>query len=336
MNRRSLLPSLCVALVGALVTTAPAASGAQADSWNRTDQRRVVESGLMAKAADGRFHGERPLTAGAMQRALATIAMRRGLAAVAVPASRMTIERFHSLVVRQLGLSDVAAHFRSAARRAGLRPPGRFGTEVVVRLLSLRYNHPARDDRLELFPWDAISRAEAAYTLARVDRLHGGDEAHLRETAASFRLPRYSSRQRAGLRVAVAKIGMPYVWGGETDGRSARYGSQAHGGYDCSGFVWRVFKLSGDPAGRRIGGRTAAQMSGEIPRASRVAAEALRPADLVFFGPAGFGSRATERSITHVGIALSADFMIHSSSQGVYVSPLAERMRSFSWGRRVL
>ena len=336
MVRRSVLPLLFAVVLAMPAAVPPTASGERAGTWNRADRRAVVKDGLLASAADGRFHGERPLTAAAMQHALSAIAMKRLVVPVTVPAKRITVEGFHALLVRQLGLADVAALFRKEAGRAGLRPPARFGSEVVVRLLSLRYNHPAREDRLELFPWDPISRAEAAYSLARVARLHVGEESYLREIAARFVLPAYSLRQRASLRVAVAKIGMPYVWGGETDDRSTRYGPQAHGGYDCSGFVWRVFKLSGHAAGRRIAGRTAAQMAGEIPRARRVADDSLRPTDLVFFGPARFRSRATEASITHVGIALSPDFMIHSSSQGVYVSPLNERMRSFSWARRVL
>ena len=126
--------------------------------------------------------------------------------------------------------------------------------------------------------------------------------------------------------------------GGESDARSSRYGPQAHGGYDCSGLVWRVFKLSGHPAGRRIRGRTAAQQAGEVRRSRRVPFEAVQPADLLFFGPARFGDRATERGVNHMGIALSGDFMIHSSAQGVFVSPLFEdwRRQGFSWARRVL
>jgi cell wall-associated NlpC family hydrolase len=127
----------------------------------------------------------------------------------------------------------------------------------------------------------------------------------------------------------VSKIGMPYVWGGESDSTSSRFGPQAHGGYDCSGFVWRVFKLSGDPAGAGIGGRTAEQMAKEIAKRARISFAAIEPGDLLFFNPPG---------ITHVGIALSSDFMIHSSSQGVYVGPLFENWRrsGFAWARRVL
>jgi cell wall-associated NlpC family hydrolase len=152
----------------------------------------------------------------------------------------------------------------------------------------------------------------------------------------AFELPQYDAGTRAKLALAVSKIGMPYVWGGETDGVSTVFGYQAHGGYDCSGFVWRVFKLSGHPAGARIGGRTAAQMAGEIRKPQRLRLDEVRPGDLIFFGSASFRGRATERSVDHVGIALSPDWMIHSSSQGVYVSALADRSDRFTWARRVL
>ena len=79
-------------------------------------------------------------------------------------------------------------------------------------------------------------------------------------------------------------------------------------------------------------------MAGEIPKSKRIRLAKIKPGDLLFFGSAGFRSRATESSITHVGIALSPQFMIHSSDQGVYVAPLFEswRQREFAWARRVL
>jgi cell wall-associated NlpC family hydrolase len=63
----------------------------------------------------------------------------------------------------------------------------------------------------------------------------------------------------------------------------------------------------------------------------------VRGGDLVFFGPGRFWQKATERRIVHEGIALTPDWMIHASAQGVYVSPLfdPERRASFSWGRRM-
>jgi cell wall-associated NlpC family hydrolase len=64
----------------------------------------------------------------------------------------------------------------------------------------------------------------------------------------------------------------------------------------------------------------------------------VQPGDLLFFGSAKFRDRATEANVTHEGIALSKDFAIHSSSQGVYVLPLYEGWLHdrLSWARRVL
>ena len=157
----------------------------------------------------------------------------------------------------------------------------------------------------------------------------------MREIASHFQLPSYTAKQLAPLRVAVSKIGMPYIWGGETDGPSP---GQVHGGYDCSGFAWRVYKLSGNPVGNKILGRTAAQQAGEIPKSKRLHLNQVRPGDLLFFGSARFRSKATEANVIHEGIALSSDFVIHSSDQGVYVLPLYEGWLhdQFTWARRVL
>ena len=162
-----------------------------------------------------------------------------------------------------------------------------------------------------------------------------------RQSLAGFALPAMSTAQQQALRIAVARIGYPYVYGGESDTAepaSWMWGPQAHGGFDCSGFVWRVFKLSGLPWGNQIGGRTAAQMAGEIPRSQRLRAAQLQPGDLLFFGTAHFNSRATEQNIIHTGIYLGDNWVIQSSGQGVYVLPLEGSWLgdSFAWGRRVI
>ncbi|GAC1320128.1 MAG: hypothetical protein NVSMB25_12010 [Thermoleophilaceae bacterium] len=312
-----------------------ASAHAGAGAWNRAEQRRVAEAGVMASLADG-FHGELALSVPALDASLATVARHFESQPLEADGTAITVAGFDRLLVAQLGLGDLAASVQAEAARAGLHPPARFGTETVARALGLRFNHPARDDRLELYPTDPITRAEAAHSLARVMDLSPDDLTGLRATFATFQLPSYSPRQRRALSLAVSKIGMPYVWGGQSDGTAGRYGSQVHGGYDCSGFVWRVFKLSGDPGGRRIRGRTAAQMAAEIPRGRRIGFGSLAPADLLFFGPAGFSGRATEAGIVHVGIALASGWMIHSSDQGVYVSPLTDwRRDEFAWARHL-
>src|SRR6266498_1118785 len=61
----------------------------------------------------------------------------------------------------------------------------------------------------------------------------------------------------------------------------------------------------------------------------------LAPGDVLFFGPSGPRSQAP--SIGHTGIYLGSGWMIHSSGQGVAVSPLTGWYRQqFAWGRRPL
>jgi cell wall-associated NlpC family hydrolase len=325
-----------LSLLAALAFAAPA-SAATSANWDRDAQRVVARAGLLS---GGSFAA--PLSAAEARTALTGLATRLGVPADSIPPapSAPTVEAFDRALVTELGLADVAAHVRAVAKAAGLAPPGRFGTEVVARYLGLRFNHPAADDRLELFPTDPITRAEAAWSLAQ---LVGSDVAwrvqDARATLSAFALPAYTAAQRQALTIAVSRIGFPYVWGGEADTTySPVTGPQVHGGFDCSGLVWRVFKLSGLPAGAPITGRTAAQMAGEIPKRDRIALADVAPGDVLFFGTAHFRSRATEANVTHAAIALSPEWAINSSSQGVYMLPLTSGWLadSFTWARRVL
>jgi cell wall-associated NlpC family hydrolase len=337
------IPLLVVlALLAAAAASLLPATGARAaapGSWNLGEQRAVRQAGVMHNRDDQAFHGERTLAGHELPEALAALAARLGVAPVAAPSSGVSVTTFDRLLVDQLGATDVAAAVQHEAWRAGLLPPASFGTEVVARFLGLRDNHPYGQEQLELYPTDAITRAEAAHSFAIALKWQGGAAQSARDAFSRFVLPAYTAAQKQVLRLAVAKIGMPYVWGGETDAAGSWFGGQAHGGYDCSGFAWRVFKLSGFSWGRGIRGRTAASQAGEIPRADRVALDAVQPADLVFFGPGRFWQKATEQRIVHEGIALSPDWMIHASGQGVYVSELRLdpwRAKRFSWARRVL
>jgi cell wall-associated NlpC family hydrolase len=325
---------LLLAVVAALTCT-PAADAATRADWNRDEQQTVAAAGVLTRFDDNRFHGERDLTGAQLGQALTVLA---GAPVAATSSASVSVTAFDARLVAQFGLTDVATHVQDTARQAGLNPPRTFGSEVVARFLGLRTNHPAEDDALELYPWEPITRAEAAHSLAVV--MQSGDWAtdNARSQLGAFTLPSYDAKTKRALRVAVSKIGMPYIWGGETDTISSTYGYQAHGGYDCSGFVWRTFKLSGLPAGTRIGGRTAAQMAGEIPKRERLHLDEVAPGDLVFFGEASFNGKATETGVDHVGIALSPHWMIQSSAQGVYVSSLDDdwRQARFTWARRVL
>jgi cell wall-associated NlpC family hydrolase len=247
----------------------------------------------------------------------------------------VTVATFDRMLVEELGLAAVAAHVQQTAGAVGLDPPSYFGTEVVARFLELDYEHPVGAQLLDLFPDHPITRAAAAWSLARVIDVTAWDVSDAREALSAFELPQMTAPQRQALRIAVSRIGYPYVWGGTTDNTAD---GLEHGGFDCSGFAWRVYKVSGLPWGKQIRGRTAAEQAGEIPRSGRLSIDQLAPGDLLFFGSARFNSRATESNIIHEGIYLGDGWVIHSSGQGVYVLPLTGSWlgSSFAWGRRVI
>lgn len=325
-----------LALIGAcLFAPSARASKLTAGTWDLSEQRAVVKAGVMSSLAAG-FQGELPLTDAQMQSAIAALATTEGTPPIAFSVSApMTVVRFDALLVDQLGLGDVASIVQSQAGAAGLDPPSYFGTEVVARYLELRYMQPTQYEAFELYPTDLITRAEAAHSFSVILGFSGWQVEQAREVLSTFALPHYSSAQRQVLSLAVSKIGMPYVWGGTTDDTSD---GLAHGGYDCSGFAWRVYKVSGFSWGTQILGRTAAEQAGEIPKSQRLHLAEVQGGDLLFFGSAHFDSKATESNVIHEGIALSNQWAIHSSNQGVYVLPLTSGWlaESFVWARRVL
>ncbi len=242
-------------------------------------------------------------------------------------------------LVEALGLNDAASTFAKNARAAGLKVPSRFGTEVVARLLGLRLNHPANEDALELRPQDTASRAEAAYSLAQILGFSDWQVAGVEQAAQEFSLPALTQWQTRILDTAVAHIGMPYIWGGESDTTESPFGVTSRGGYDCSGFVWRVYKEQWYPGegalASTLRGRTTFEMSGEVPASRRVPFAKLEPADVLFFGDKG--PRSQPSQVGHMGIYLGNGWFIHSSEYGVAVASLTGWYRSeFAWARRPL
>jgi cell wall-associated NlpC family hydrolase len=117
------------------------------------------------------------------------------------------------------------------------------------------------------------------------------------------------------------------------------FGPQVHGGFDCSGFVWRVYKLQryGDsgPLADTLQGRTSYAMSGEVPAAKRISLPKLQPADVIFFGAKGPKSKPAQ--VDHMGLYLGNGWFIHSSRYGVALETLTGGyLKRFAWGRRPL
>src|SRR5262249_3059179 len=163
------------------------------------------------------------------------------------PTAPVTVTQLDTRLVRALNLADAAKAFYDGAHAAGLAVPSRFGTETVARLLGLRINHPAAQDALELLPSDPVTRAETAYSVAQILRFQGWEEQSVEDAAATFELPTMTAWQTRILNTAVKFVGFPYVWGGTSEKAEAPFKIEAHGGFDCSGFVWRGFKIQGHP-----------------------------------------------------------------------------------------
>ncbi len=262
---------------------------------------------------------------------------------VSNPAGTVTMAQLDRNLVQSLGLGQAAKEFAQGARAAGLAVPGRFGFEVVARLLGLRTNHPAAQDFLELRPQDPATRAEAAYSAAQI--LGFGlleDSWQIQEVqslADTFMLPTFDDWQKQILDVAFSKIGMPYVWGGTNDAQEVDFGVTARGGYDCSGFVWRVYKLQSYPNDGNLAstilGRTTYTMSVEVPRSKRISFAKLQPADLLFFGTKG--THSTGAQVFHTAIYVGNGWFIQSSGYGVALAQLSGwYKKKFAWGRRPL
>jgi cell wall-associated NlpC family hydrolase len=337
--------ALCLCALAVVLAAPAAAHGApppaprtkQAASWAQPQIKLVVAHGLMAKSVQS-FRPNDPLTRSALDSLVSGLSPD-----MSGPATQsttpVTIAQLDATLVRALDLTDAAIEFASVVRAAGLKPPSRFGTEVVARLLGLRTNHPAALDSLELLPSQPATRAEAAFSAAQILAFRGWETQRVEDEAQSFTLPALTPWQQRVLATAVQFIGFPYVWGGTSEHAESPFGVQAPGGFDCSGFVWRVYKLQAYPDGAALTttlkGRTTFQMSGEVGPAKRIAFARLKPADVLFWG--AHGTRSKPAEVDHTGIYLGNGWFIHSSSYGVALAPLQGWYKDrFAWARRPL
>ena len=331
---RSRLAVTCALVVGLAFT--PSSSARQA-SWAQPQIKAVVSAGLMGPDVPA-FHPNDPLTRDVLENLIAGLTHTTPVVATS-PAATVTMAGLDSRLVGALRLAETAKEFQQSAKGAGLAPPSRFGTEAVARLLGLRTNHPAAQDDLELLPNETATRAETAYSAAQILHFSGWEIPSLQVAAMTFMLPALTPWQQQILKTAVRFIGYPYVWGGESEFSESPFGHQVHGGFDCSGFVWRVYKLQAYPGEGKLAsvlaGRTTYTMSGEVGPAKRIPLARLQPADVLFFGARGPMSKPAQ--VSHMGIYLGNGWFIHSSRYGVAVAQLSGSYATrFAWGRRPL
>jgi len=332
--RRLALFSCALVLLACTCGEANARPSATA-SWAAPQIATVVADGLMAPSPDV-FRPNDPLTEDDFAQVLATFGVTLD---VTDPTRAVTMRELDARLVTASGLRPEARTIRTAALDAGLAPTQYLGTETVARLLGLRVNHPRAQEHLELELSQPATRAEAAYSIARLLTITPSDLGDVRAEIDAFELPALTDWQQAVLQRALRLVGSPYVWAGISERTQQLYDGTMPGGFDCSGFVWRVYKLqpfAGAPAlAGVLKGRTTYAMSGEVPRSARIPFAALEPGDVVFFGTHGPRSKPAE--VTHMGIYAGDGWFVHSSDRGVTLQLLTGWYETrFAWARRPL
>ena len=314
-----------------------------APSWADAQIRAVTAAAILGDDP-ATFRPSDPLTRGELADALA--AWGKSAAAPADPARPVTMRELDAQIVGALGLLPAAKRIRVAARDAGLVPTSMLGTETVARLLGLRLDHPQGSDDLERLPSQPASRAEAAYSLARALKLTAGQVSWLDQLSRTFSPPELDDWQRAVLGRALRFVGYPYVWAGTSEATQKLWSASAPGGlvtvpggFDCSGFVWRVYKtepFAGAPLlGDILRGRTSYAMSAEVKKPARIGSADLLPGDVRLLRQPRDRSKPAE--VGHTGIYVGNGWFVHSSSAGVTLQPLEGRYTStFAWARRPL
>jgi cell wall-associated NlpC family hydrolase len=305
-------------------------------SWAAPQIATVVAQGLMAQTTE-EFRPDDVLT----QSELAVVLASLGVPDVSAPEPdrSVTLRELDARLVTAMGLRPQARAIRELALAAGLAPTPHLGTETIARMLGLRLNHPRPEEHLELQPKQPATRAEAAYSLARLLTISKYDLESVRVNAEAFFPPVVTEWQRQVLQRALRFVGSPYVWAGTSERPQKLLDGKKPGGFDCSGFVWRVYKL--EPFAGASGladvlkGRSSYAMSGEVPRSLRIPLADLQPGDVLFFGSRGTSSRPSE--VGHMGIYVGDGWFVHSSERGTTLQPMGGWYETrFAWGRRPL
>jgi cell wall-associated NlpC family hydrolase len=327
--------SLLLVLVLLAVAAGSASAAPPKRSFASAEIATVVDAGLMARSVE-RFRPDDALTASELATVIASLG---GAISVEDPDAPVTIRELDARLVSLAGLRPAARTIREAVVSAGITPRPWLGTETVARMLGLRFNHLREDDALELEVSDVATRAEVAYSIAKYLALDDANRESVRAAARAFTLPNLSDWQRLVLTRALRFVGSPYVFAGTSERPQRLFGKVLPGGFDCSGLVWRVFKLEvfagANELSRVLQGRTSYAMSGEVPPSKRLSREQLGPGDVVFFGTHGPRSRPSE--VGHMGIYVGNGWIVHSSRYGTTLTPMTGWFQtSFAWGRSPL
>ena len=199
------------------------------------------------------------------------------------------------------------------------RGPSYQGYVIVAHDLHLKI----KDTRT--WPGDNYPRGEMAYSLQKMDQLDDWRVDYIRESFdwLHCQTPWMGPKREKALDSAFAKVGAPYVWGGESD---------AERGFDCSGLTYYALSsILGYPMLRTADDQARDKKYATINR------KELLAGDPIFFYKDA--TNDTSAPIGHAGMYIGQGLFIHStgSNAGVSVDRLAGYWdEHFAWGKRVI
>ncbi|MDQ3915510.1 MAG: C40 family peptidase [Actinomycetota bacterium] len=339
MNKTLRASLALVAVLASLSGSLARASLKSAPEWVVPAARYLVSQGAL-DAAD--FRANRPMRRGDFKKLMARtfgggFTRTRGY---------VTAAEVSAALVRALGKGPIASRLRNVQSPDGWQPDVDrwFGSEIVSREMGLRRDRATTEEARETSAGEPMSQADVVYAVWKAKTAPSTWNA---DALAGFALTSYGPVRRRVVDFALSLVGTPYVWGGEWVKKTPAgypYGAQAHGGVDCSGFVWYVLreKATGWAPNRPYRGwsfpeRSSAQMAAATK--DRLGYKRLLPGDVVFFAPGGRKAKAS--AVYHAGMYLGRGWIIHSSGSRAGVSLASIAPGSYwhdqiAWGRRVI
>jgi len=322
---------------------------ARAVATLQAEGRNLHQSAMSVLLASGKMPGETaatlrpddPLDGPALQAFVAAVFPKTAKRTRQIPAGQtVTMGDVNAIFVQAAGMESTAARAEELIANAGYVVRPGLGTEIVARLMRLRTNLDQSEDAKEHAWYEQASRGDAIWSAAVVLQWGGWEKQAASETVELLaQVPQTSGPQHDAIQRAFDFIGMPYIWGGTSERPQILFGANTAGGFDCSGFTWRVLAL--DPtapkhAAKRFGGRTTFEMARTAKRGQRLPREAVQPADVLLFGPGGL--KAASGGINHTGMAISPQLFIQSSGQGVALArwDTGYYHDRFAFGKRIL
>ena len=310
-------------------------------SWVSSAVAVVLRTGAFPGATEASLLLDEPLDQ-AMLQTLLTAAFPAGAKRTRqLPAGQaVTVGDVDAAFVLAAGLEDTATRAQQLINAAGYVARPGVGTEIVARLLRLRTNLAQGDDLKEHAWYQQATRSDAIWSAAQAIGWGGWEQPAASDAVELLgQLPPTTGPQHAAIQRAFDFIGMPYVWGGTSERPQILFGANTSGGFDCSGFTWRVLALdatSPKAAAKAFGGRTTFEMAAKAKPAQRLAATEVLPADILLFGPGG--RQASSGSIGHTGMAISSALFIQSSGQGIALArwDTGYYQSQFAFGKRIL